>query len=162
MRALMATSVLVVANRTAATAALLEKVRERSLRGPADFHLIVPATPHGLHRVVDPEVAGREEAEANLAAALPLLSAAAGTEVTGAVGDASPLTAIEDARHQRRVDEIIISTLPRRISRWTRMDLISKASGLGVPVTHVAPDAVDACVAMSGPPAGAPPAAAAG
>lgn len=55
--------VLIVANRTAATAALLEAVRERAGRDAAHFHLVVPATPHGLHRVVDPEVAGRTEAE---------------------------------------------------------------------------------------------------
>lgn len=152
----MATRVLVVANRTAATPALLETVRDRSLRGPAVFHLVVPATPRGLHRVVDPEVAGRDEAEANLAAALPWLSAAAGAEVTGAVGDANPLAAIEDAINMHGADEIIISTLPRRMSRWMRMDLISKASGLGLPVTHVDPDALDACMVMSRPETAAP------
>ena len=138
--------VLIVANRTAATAALLEAVRTRAIRGPARFHLVVPASPRGLHRVVDPDIAGREEAAANLEAALPKLTAAAGSEVTGWIGDASPLAAITDAIHEAGFDEIIVSTLPGGVSRWTRMDLPRQASALGLPVTHVVPDAVDACV----------------
>lgn len=138
--------VLIVANRTAATAALVQAVRARAQGGPATFHLLVPATPRGLHRVVDPEDNGRDEAEASLAAALPILSAAAGTQVSGHVGDPSPLSAIEDAVHLRGFDEIIISTLRRSVSRWTKLDLPHKARALGLPVTHVEPDSVDACV----------------
>jgi len=54
-----ASRVLIVANRTAATDKLLDAVRQRAQVGPATFHLLVPATPRGLHRLVDPEVAGR-------------------------------------------------------------------------------------------------------
>ena len=129
--------VLIVANRTAATEALLAAVRRRASQAPARFHLVVPATPHGLHRVVDPEVAGREEAQARLEAALPELSEAAGSDVTGNVGDADPLAAIHDALTHDGFSEIIVSTLPRRLSRWLRLDLPSKARGLGLPVLHV-------------------------
>ena len=129
--------VLIVANRTAAGEALVEAVRRRASQGPARFHLVVPAIPHGLHRVVDPEVAGREEGQARLDVALPLLSEAAGSEVTGHVGDADPLAAIHDAVALDGFDEIIVSTLPRRLSRWLRLDLPSKARGLGLPVVHV-------------------------
>lgn len=97
----------------------------------------MPAVPRGLHRVVDPEVAGRDEAQERLAAALPELRAAAGAEVTGEVGDADPMAALQDTLHARHFDEVIISTLPRRMSRWLRLDLPSKARGLGLPVTHV-------------------------
>ncbi|MDP9346554.1 MAG: hypothetical protein M3P44_12710 [Actinomycetota bacterium] len=138
--------VLIVANRTAATAALIEAVRERARDDDARFHLVVPATPHGLHRVVDPEVAGREEAQASLRVALPLLSRAAGRLVTGEVGDANPLAAVTDALHLRGVDEIIVSTLPRRVSTWMRLDFPSKVRALGLPVTHVRPHAIDACL----------------
>ena len=138
--------ILICANRTATTPALLDAIRERAAAGPAEFHLVVPATPHGLHRVVDPEVAGLDEARANLRAALPRLSQAAGREVTGSVGDANPVCAVEDAMNLQGFDEIIISTLSGRFSRWLRLDLVSKVSTLGVPVTHVLPGQVDSCV----------------
>ena len=132
-----ASRVLIVANRTAATDKLLDAVRQRAQAGPATFHLLVPATPRGLHRVVDPEVAGRQEAAAQLGRALALLREAAGADVSGHVGDADPMAAIFDTLHGREVDEIIISTLPRRLSRWMHLDLPSKVRGMGRPVTHV-------------------------
>jgi hypothetical protein len=129
--------VLVVAHQTAATPPLLEAVRERAARGDAHFHLVVPASAHGLHRVVDPEDNGMTEAEDALHAALPLLTEAAGSEVTGEIGDGQPLSAIADAVNRDPFDEIIVSTLPHRVSRWLKLDLVSKARGLGLPVTHV-------------------------
>jgi hypothetical protein len=133
--------ILVVANRTAATEPLLSEIHRRAGVGPADFHLLMPASPHGLHRVVDPEDSGRDEATARLAQALPLLSKAAGSEVTGEVGSHDPIGAVADAVHRADYDEIIISTLPRRVSRWLKLDLPSKISALGIPVTLVNPDA---------------------
>jgi hypothetical protein len=129
--------VLVVANRTAATPALIEAVRERASRGPCAFTLLVPNTARGLHRVVDPEDQGRSEAEDTLDLAVPLLEDAAGSLVEGMVGDPEPLAAIQDAINIHGFDEIIISTLPTRVSRWLRLDLPHKAAGLGLPVTTV-------------------------
>jgi hypothetical protein len=131
-------NVLVVAHQTAANDALLDAVRRRVQEGPAKFHLVVPRMPHGMHKVVDPVEAGEREAQAVLADALPKLSHAAGSEVTGGVGDPEPLMAIHDAVNLGNYDEIIISTLPLGISRWLRLDLVSKAKALGLPVTHVA------------------------
>jgi len=137
--------VLVVAHQTAATAPLLDAVRERAAQGPVSFHLVVPRQPHGLDKVADPEDHGSEEAERALADALPKLSAAAGQEVTGSIGDQEPLMAIQDAINLGSYNEIIISTLPLGISRWLKLDLVSKARGLGLPVTHVlAPDGAEA------------------
>jgi hypothetical protein len=131
------TSVLVVAHQTAATAALLDAVRERASHGATRFHLVVPLQPHGMHKWANPGEHGQDEADAVLADALPQLSNAAGSEVTGAVGDAEPLMAIQDAMTAEPFDEIIISTLPLGASRWLKLDLVSKARGLGLPVTHV-------------------------
>ncbi|MBV8431348.1 MAG: hypothetical protein JO244_09315 [Solirubrobacterales bacterium] len=138
-------SVLVVAHQTAATRPLLDAVRARAQEGPATFYLVVPQQPHGLDRLMDPQDHGREAAERALAEALPKLSQAAGSEVTGQVGDAEPLAAVEDAVNLGDYDEIIISTLPLGVSRWLRLDLISKVRALGLPVTHVlAPSGVQA------------------
>jgi len=129
--------VLVVAHRTAATAGLGDAVRRRASEGAARFTLLVPRTAHGLHRLMDPEEADELEAQAILDRALPMLSSAAGSPVDGLVGDPTPLTAIEDALNSRPFDEIIISTLPAHVSRWLRLDLPSKLSGFGLPVTTV-------------------------
>jgi hypothetical protein len=137
--------VLVVAHQTAATAPLLDAVRARSQDGPVTFHLVVPRQPHGLNKLLDPEDFGREEAERVLADALPKLSEATGQEVTGGIGDSEPLAAIQDAINLGDYDEIIISTLPLGVSRWLKLDLISKARALGLPITHVlAPSGVQA------------------
>ncbi|HEY2437538.1 MAG TPA: hypothetical protein VGH93_10165, partial [Solirubrobacteraceae bacterium] len=131
--------VLVVAHKTAATPPLLEAVRERSQRGPATFTLLVPNPAHGLHKVVDPEDQGAGEGRTVLDEALPKLSEASGTQVEGMIGDADPVAAVHDAVNLQGFDEIIISTLSPRVSRWLRLDLPSKVSGLGLPVTTVTP-----------------------
>jgi len=130
-------NVLVVAHQTAATRPLLDAVRERAQLGPSRFHLVVPRQPHGIHKLVDPEEYGEAEARRVLQDALPKLSEAAGHEVSGSIGDAEPLMAIDDAINLGDYDELIISTLPLGVSRWLKLDLVSKARGLGVPVTHV-------------------------
>jgi hypothetical protein len=129
--------VLVVAHKTAATPALLQAVRDRAEQGDATFTLLVPNVAHGLHKVVDAEDQDHNEADEVLALALPLLQEAAGAPVEGIVGDPSPLDAIQDAVNIRGFDEIILSTLPSRVSRWMKMDLPAKVGGLGLPVTTV-------------------------
>ncbi len=131
--------VLVVAHKTAATQPLLDAVRERAAKGPATFTLLVPNPAHGLHKAVDPEDLDSSEAQAVLDDAVPKLSDAAGSEVEGMIGDADPSAAIQDAINLRGFDEVMISTLPSRMSRWLRLDLPSKVSGLGLPVTTVTP-----------------------
>ena len=129
--------VLVVAHKTAATPALLDAVRDRAQRGPATFTLLVPNPAHGLHALVDPEDQEESEGQTVLDLAIPLLEDAAGAPVEGLVGDPSPMNAIQDAINVHGFDEIIISTLPTRVSRWLHLDLPSKLNGLGLPVTTV-------------------------
>ena len=129
--------VLVVAHKTAATPALLDAVRERAARGPREFTLLVPNAAHGLHVVVDAEDQDSNEAEQVLELAIPLLEEAAGGPVEGMVGDPSPMNAIQDAINIHGFDEVIISTLPTTVSKWLKLDLPSKVSGLGLPVTTV-------------------------
>jgi hypothetical protein len=132
-----AARILVVANKTAATPALLEAIRERAARGPCEFTLLVPNATHGLHKVVDPEDQSRSEAEATIELALPLLEDASGGPVDAMIGVPEPLAAIQDAVNLHGFDEIIVSTLPSRVSKWLRLDLPHKVEGLGLPVTTV-------------------------
>jgi hypothetical protein len=131
------TRVLVVAHKTAATPPLIEAVRERAARGPCAFTLLVPNAAHGLHKVIDPEDQSEDETRDVLALALPLLEEAAGGPIEGKVGDPNPMNAIQDAVNVDGYDEIILSTLPARVSRWLKLDLPSKIGGLGLPVTTV-------------------------
>jgi hypothetical protein len=133
------TRVLVVAHRTAATQPLLDAVRDRASRGPCVFTLLVPVAPHGLHKLVDPEDQDTGEAQGVLDEAVPKLSQASGSEVSGMIGSSDPAAAVQDAINLHGFDEVIISTLSARLSRWLKLDLPSKVSGMGLPVTTVTP-----------------------
>jgi hypothetical protein len=139
MESSQAARVLVVAHKTAATQPLLDAVRDRAQRGQATFTLLVPNATHGLHKVVDPEDQGGGEAKAVIERALPSLTEAAGAPIEGIVGDPDPVAAVQDAINLRGFDEVIISTLPSKLSQWLRLDLPSKVSGMGLPVTTVTP-----------------------
>lgn len=138
MRSTSPTRVLITAHHAADSPALVEAVARRAADGPAIFTLLVPAVAHGLHRVVDPEDHGHAEADARLAAALPLLSDAAGEPVAGVVGAHEPFAAVQDALNLVGFDEVIISMRPGRVRRWLRLDLPRKIRALGVPVAEVA------------------------
>jgi hypothetical protein len=131
------TRVLIVAAKTAATPALIEAVRQRAARGPCTFTLLVPNPTHGLHTVVDPEDQTTGEAETIIALAQPLLEDAAGAKIETMVGDTRPLDAVQDAVNLNDFDEIILSTLPARVSKWLKLDLPSKVKALGLPVTTI-------------------------
>ena len=129
--------VLVVAHKTAATPALLDAVRERAGRGPADFHLLVPAPPPRLSRAPSGPP-GVTEGDEVLALALPLLAEAACGSVDGSVSRRhDPMDAVEESLHDGDYDEIILSTLPRAVSRWLHLDLPARVAHLGLPVTTV-------------------------
>src|SRR6188472_45054 len=108
------TRVLIVANRTAATPALLAEVRERAARGPCRFTLLVPRAYWD---------ADTEESAITLELAIPLLDEAAGSHVEGMIGDTDPFVAVSGALEAGDYDEVIISTLPARVSHWLHLDL---------------------------------------
>ena len=120
--------VLIVAHRTAATPLLLNAVRARARRSPCSFTLLVP------RRYWDPDT---DEAGATLELAIPLLEEAAGSHVDGSIGDADPFVAVRDAVTNIGIDEIMISTLPARVSHWLRRDLPHRVEQFGLPVTVV-------------------------
>ena len=129
--------VLVVANRTADSPELIAALRKRALRAPARFTLLVPAVPYGLAWAADMK-AGRSGAasRAESGAARMRLS---GIEIDAAlVGDPDPLAAAADVLHAERYDEVIVSTLPRGLSRWLRLTLPDRLRrSFPLPVTQV-------------------------
>ena len=119
--------VLVVANRTAATPRLLDEVSQRRKSGPGEFALLIP------------DVTDRKKADWTLETAVPMLRRSAGGPVEGIVGGVDPFGSVQNAVRDRNFDEIIISTLSKKTSKWLRRDLVRKVEGLGLPVTAVQP-----------------------
>jgi hypothetical protein len=61
--------------------------------------------------------------------------------VEGIVGGAEPFASVAEAVSDGGFDEIIVSTLPQKMSKWLRRDLVRRIEGLGLPVTVVTPRA---------------------
>lgn len=139
--------VLVVANETLASPELYATVlADRDAKGFA-LHLLVPAT-HApelhaaLARSEHLPASGGEDvdyavAEWRLRQGLRRCHEA-GFTADGSVGPADPVRAAARAVSTNRIDEVIVSTLPSRVSRWLAMDVPSRMRRrVAVPVTHV-------------------------
>ena len=128
------TRVLIVAHRTAATPRLIEAVRRRAAEGACEFTLIVPR-PYW-----DPDT---EEAATVLELAIPLLDEAAGSHVEGRIGATDPFDAVREVVEVEEFHEVIVSTLPQRVSHWLRRDLPHRVEQLGLPTTVVTASQAD-------------------
>lgn len=146
---------LVVGNATLASPQLRQLVDDRTSRGPAHFHVVVPCQPvpflNGL--VLGDPLSGYvsadtcaqyDPADDGIAGATGRLDSFvamirdAGAEASGEIGIADPLGAVVAALGQRSFDEVIVSTLPSAVSRWLRMDLPTRLRrATALPVTHV-------------------------
>ena len=127
---------LVVANQTLGGDHLLELLRERVAQGPCAIHTLVPATVDQTHWTSD-EDTDRALAQRRLSVALERF-ADLDADVTGEVGDHLVVDGILDVLRREHIDEVVLSTLPSGVSRWLRLDLVSRVErAVDVPVTHV-------------------------
>jgi hypothetical protein len=126
---------LVVANQTLGGEHLRKRIRTSMAEGPCRFHVVVPAS-HSSG-VTWTEGQAHAVTERRLAAALRVFRGM-GAQVTGEVGDISPVRAIADALLAAEYDEIILSTLPPGPSRWLRQDVVHRVRRtFAVPCTHI-------------------------
>jgi hypothetical protein len=126
---------LVVANQTLGGEHLRDRIRACLGEGPCRFHVVVPAS--HTSGVTWTEGEAHAVAQRRLAVALRAFRGI-GAEVTGEVGDISPVRAIADALLAAEFDEIILSTLPPGPSRWLRQDVLHRVQRtFAVPCTHV-------------------------
>jgi hypothetical protein len=130
---------LVLANETIAGAQLLDTIRELGAKGDAHFHVVVPLT-RPRHGNVIYDEAVRDGAQVRVDLALAFMKDE-GIDGTGEVGDQDPFNAVMDVLRERRIDEIIVSTLPAASSGWLRRDLIERLEeATGRPVHHIVQD----------------------
>jgi len=124
-----ATQTLVLANRTAVADPLFAELKRRAEESAHRFTVIVPQDGgEGRHTA---------EARERLTTLLDRLRDE-GIPATGGIGDPDPFTAVMNALQFYRVDEIVISTLPKMRSRWLRSDLIGRVQrATAAPVTHI-------------------------
>ena len=148
---------LIVANRSLGGHRLEQVMLDRHSTAPdTQFHLIVPergvetyeftwaagfGVPMAIGTVIED---GLRQTEKRMDEVLRHFRTL-GLDITGELGPAPPLAAIEKALEERSYDEIIISTLPAVFSRWLRMDLPRRAERrFGLPVTTIVHDPDDA------------------
>jgi hypothetical protein len=156
-----------VANQTLGGEELAAHIRERVAAGPSHFHVLVPATPaHLLEPEPDapPELDEEQLLAREMLEAEDVDDARAGrftegrgrararerlrhelerlreleVDASGEVGVSDPVDAIRTVLHRYEFDEIILSTLPERRSRWLAMDLPARIRrGTKLPVTQI-------------------------
>ena len=129
--------VLIVANETAASPDLRAELERRTKAEPHSFKLLVPATHSASEGLTWTEGQAHKHAEERMEKALASLRDI-DPDITGEVGNERPMDAIADVILVEQFDEIIISTLPKRVSRWLKMDLPHRVEyRWSIPVTHV-------------------------
>jgi hypothetical protein len=131
--------VLVVANETLGGRSLIDAVKARSERGPAEFIVIAPQNRPQFGNVIYDESV-RQAAENRVDVTLAALRDE-GIEARGEVMDPDPYSATMDAVAEFKPAEIIISTHPETRSGWLRRSLVERIEeDAGVPVEHVVVD----------------------
>lgn len=138
---------LIVANQTIGGEQLTAKLDELAAAGPCELWFLVPVTDtEGLHQwdyppidrvIPDAHQIAAALAQGRLEHELARLKRS-GVEAGGEVVDALPIARVQELLHDGRFDGVVVSTLPRRLSRWLVMDLPHRIARISeVPVAHV-------------------------
>lgn len=132
--------ILVVANETVVSPALVELLEAKATDGPVRVIVVAPVNQPRQGYVVYYDTR-RAAARRRLDRTLDLLRAA-GVPATGVVVEADPVSALRDAITQLEPDEIVVSTHPQRQSGWLRrnaVDQMRRVAG-SIPFEHVVVD----------------------
>ena len=132
--------ILVVANETVVSHALVELLERKAADGPVRVIVVAPVNQPRQGYVVYYDTR-RAAARRRLDRTLELLRRA-GVPATGVVVEADPVAALRDAIHQLEPDEIVVSTHPQRQSGWLRrnaVDQMHRVAG-AIPFEHVVVD----------------------
>jgi phosphopantetheine adenylyltransferase len=138
----MSRHVLVIANETAASRSLIEKLREVAAEGGARVTVIAPVNQPSEGYVVY-EDTRRAAAGRRLDQTMTALRGA-GIRANGMVVETEPVASVRDALAQLEpaVTEIVVSTHPQERSGWLRRDVVDRIRKVAgaVPVEHVVAD----------------------
>ena len=137
-------SILVVAHKTLGGPRLLEEVGRRIEGDGCRVHLLVPMNhPMGAFTEASCQASAEKVLDEGQRR-IRDLDAAGKSDITGEVGDPNPVYATEVLKNRgEHFDEIVISTLPRGISRWLLRDVPAKLARIypGIPILHVVSEA---------------------
>jgi hypothetical protein len=145
------TKLLIVGNRSLGGSELAALVEQRATSGPCDVHLVVPvpnpvasavaigATAPDMAPTLSRDVeSDRQAAQEQLTFGVEWLSGL-GVTATGelSIGVDTP-AAVANLVQSQGFEEVIVSTLPTKVSRWLRQDLPCRIGRkVAVPVTVV-------------------------
>jgi hypothetical protein len=132
--------VLVVANETAVSTALVELLEQKAAGSPERVTVLAPVNQPRQGYVVYYDTR-RAAARRRLDRTLDILREA-GIPASGVVVEADPVSALRDAIDQLEPDEVIVSTHPQKQSGWLRRNMVDqmrRVSG-SLPFEHVVVD----------------------
>jgi hypothetical protein len=132
--------VLVVANETVVSKALVDLIEERAASGEVIVTVLAPVNQPRQGYVVYYDTR-RAAARRRLDKTLDLLRAA-GVHADGVVVETDPVSALRDAIHQLEPDEVLVSTHPQPQSGWLRRNAVEQMQRVAgdLPFRHVVVD----------------------
>jgi hypothetical protein len=131
---------LVIANETVGSRALLEAIEARSKQGPIRVTILAPVTQPRQGYVVYDNTR-RASARRRLDQALEKLRAE-GIPADGLTFEADPVAVLRDGINQIEPDEVIVSTHPQQTSGWLRRNFVDQMRRVAgsLPFDHVVAD----------------------